>query len=790
MVLARSRASMASPGEPIPGRPHVGVLVGAFALTGFSALTLQVVWQRVISLHAGVDLFSFTTVVSAFLAGLGLGSLAGGSLADRLGPRRSLLAFSASNAGIAAYAWVSVRLFYDGYRAVLPSVGGTAGAFGFHFALLLVPTVLMGLSLPLVARGVVGRVHDAAPLVGRLYAANTLGAALGAAVSGWVLIGNLGFIGTVQLAGALNLIASVTVLALWRVASAIPEPTPPADGSDLATAPVQAVRVWPWFAIYGLTGAVALGLEITFFRVIDGLMRSNSYSFGHVLSLYLLLFGTGTAIGSRLLRRAERPAQWFLGLQFLVGVMAMAGLAALVELPTVLGVEGVLRRHFAVDGYNIGDYSFWPPRELARLAFVQLGAPLLVMGAPVLAMGAAFPFAQALVARRLDTLGRHTGRLLFANVAGNVAGTVVVGFFLLDWLGTAGTVRLLAGALVVPGLAVAWMTTNPRRMHVLAVGVVGMTVIGLAVMPSNERLWRFLQAAQDTEFSLVEDRGCVNALRRDGDEYMLFVNGASQNAYPFDDYHVLIGLLPALMHPAPKAAMAVGLGIGATAYGMLLVDDLRRIDVVEICGGEQRLLRRLAQGGSLEHQRLLGDGRVRLATGDGRKWLQTSDDRYDVMNVDVIRPQSAFSGSLYSVEFYRLVQSRLAEGGLFAQWLPSDRTANSVTEVFPYVLAFEVPTYGRSQFFLASNEPIDYDGAALQQRLDGLVADAAGQFVLGDRQLASIRSFLGGAEPRQLRSGPPTSPVEPAHLNNDLFPRDEYFLNNPVVVPRRPPASP
>src|SRR5215207_3872967 len=163
------------------------VLFGVFAVTGFSALTLQVVWQRVISLHAGVDLFSFTTVIAAFLAGLGVGSLLGGVLADRLGPQRSLLAFAASNAGIGAFAWFSLWLFYDVYRWAVPGLegGGTVAAFAFHFALLIVPTTLMGLSLPLVSRGVVERIDDAGPLVGRLYAVNTLGAGIGAGVSGW-----------------------------------------------------------------------------------------------------------------------------------------------------------------------------------------------------------------------------------------------------------------------------------------------------------------------------------------------------------------------------------------------------------------------------------------------------------------------------------------------------------------------------------------------------------------------------------------------------------------------------
>ncbi|MDQ4098426.1 MAG: fused MFS/spermidine synthase, partial [Actinomycetota bacterium] len=648
------------------------VLFALFAVTGFSALTLQVVWQRVISLHAGVDLSSFTTVVAAFLAGLGIGSLAGGGLADRLGGRGSLLAFALSNAGIGTFAWFSVWVFYDLYEALVPR-SGTLGSFLFNFALLVVPTVLMGLSLPLVSRGIVDHIQEAAPLVGRFYAVNTIGAGVGAAVSGWLLLGNLGFVGTVRLAAVLNLSAAVLIFALWRTA---PAATPAASADVAVPAEVDARAAWPWFVIYGLTGAVALGLEIVFFRVVDGLMRSNSYTFGHVLMLYLLLYGTGAAVASRLCRRVVRPERWFLGLQFGVGLAALVGVLVLVEAPSLLGVDGPLLRHFAIDGYNVGGYRFWPPSELARLAFVHLIGPLLVMGAPVLLMGASFPFAQALVARRMDTLGRQTGRLLFANITGNVLGTLVVGFFLIDWLGTSGALRVLAGLLVVPGLAAAWLADRAFRRRMLAAGTVVVMGAGLAAFPSNRDLWVYFHSAQGKQFSLAEDRACVNALRRDGDEELLFINAASQNGYPYDDFHVLIGLLPALMHPDPTDAMAVGLGIGATPYGMSLDGRLSSVQVVELCGGEIELLEGLARRGSPENQRLLSDGRVDLNVGDGRKYLLATDDRFDVLTVDVVRSQSAFSGSLYSVEFYDLVRSRLAEGGLFAQWIATERTQN------------------------------------------------------------------------------------------------------------------
>lgn len=741
-----------------------------FAVTGFSALTLQVVWQRVISLHAGVDLFSFTTVIAAFLAGLGLGSLLGGVLADRLGPRRSLLAFAASNAGIGLFAWFSLWLFYDVYRAAVPSLEGTLAAFGFHFLLLIVPTTLMGLSLPLVSRGLVERIEDAGPLAGRLYAANTLGAGLGAGISGWILIGSLGFVGVVRLAGTLNLLAAVAILSLWRTATRAKAETPatPAPATTPAGAPVG--RSWPWFLVYGLTGAVALGLELVFFRLVDALMRSNSYTFGHVLSIYLLLFGAGAAIASRFVGRTRRPDRWFLGIQFAVGVLALVGPLALIELPKLLGVYGPFKSHFAIDGYNVGGYRFDSFREIVRVGFVHLFGPLLIMGLPVLAMGASFPFVQRLVAQRVDTLGRRTGLLLLANIAGNVTGTLLVGFVLIDALGTSGTLRLLAGLLILPGLAAVAMSPRERR-PAYAAGALALLMGLVAVFPSNFRLWAYFHSAPEADFVLSEDRACVNALKKVEGEDLLLVNATSQNAYPFDDFHVLIGLLPALMHPDPERAMAVGLGIGATPYGMSRDIRVRQLDVVEICGGEVDLLRVLADRGALELERLLADPGVNIHVGDGRKFLLSSDQRFDVLTVDVVRPQAAFSGNLYSVEFYELLRSRLDAGGLVSQWQPTPRALNSATEVFPHVLRVTVPSYYGSQFIIASEQPIVFDRAAILERFRALEPTK----MFSPAQAASLLEFLSTVEPGEVSV---VRQIPDEGLNHDLEPRDEYFLNN------------
>jgi predicted membrane-bound spermidine synthase len=789
MARAGSASGPLSPrrGRQVQSSPEWGssgflsrpALFVTFAATGFSALTLQVVWQRVLSLHAGVDLLASTTVVTAFMAGLGLGSLAGGALADRLGPRRSLLAFALANAGIGAFAWTSLWLFYDVYRRYAAQLDSAAAMFAFHFLLLVVPTTLMGLSLPLLARGVVGAAREIAPLVGRLYAVNTLGAAVGAAVAGWVLLGELGFVATVRVAAALNFAAAAVVLLLWRLVARVPLPSTTEESSSHRSEAsptldrVEGERVWPWFLVYGLTGAVAIGLEVVYFRVVDAILRNNSYTFATVLALYLLLFGAGAVLAARLAGRVRRPDRWFLTLQLLVGTSSLLGLLALLNPPDTFGIAERTFKYFATGGFMHGGYAVHNKEELWRLLYAHVAAPLLVMGAPVLLMGASFPFVQALVARRLDSLGRRTGTLLFANICGNVAGGAVTGFLLLDRLGTAGTLRVFAGVLLLPGLAAAATLREPARRVAAALAAAGVAGAAIVAFPSNERFWAFFHSTPLERFALAEDRACVTALVEQREETFLYINGSWQNGHPYDFFHILIGLLPALMHERPERGLAVGLGIGSTAYAMAQDPRVGRVDCVEICGGEQRLIAALAGRGSVASRRLLADPRLRIHTADGRRWMLSHPEPYDFVVVDAIRPNTAYAGNLYSVEFYELVASRLAPDGVFVQWVPTARVLNSVRKVFRHAAIGEVPDYFASKLVVAGHQPLTLHAPTLRQRLAGVDLEAS--FDAEQRQ--RIVEFFADLELHRLWQRWKVDQLPEAQFNRDLFPRDEYFLN-------------
>ncbi len=675
------------------------------------------------------------------------------------------------------FAWFSLWLFYDVYRRFVAELDSAVAMFAFHFLLLVIPTTLMGLSLPLLARGAVAASREIAPLVGRLYAVNTLGAAVGAAVAGWWLLGQFGFIATVRIAATLNLTAAAVVLLLWRAAGAGSPDTSRSESSAGSTDGVVGTRerLWPWFLMYGLTGAVAIGLEVVYFRVIDAIWRNNSYTFATVLAIYLLLFGLGASLGARRAGRVERPDRWFLLLQLGVGASSLLGMLVLLHPPRVLGIEEFVTRYYTSGGFMHGEYAIRSADDAWRLIYAHVVAPLLVMGAPVLLMGASFPFIQALVARRLDSLGRRTGTLLFSNICGNVLGGALTGFVLLDRLGTAGTLQLLAGVLILPGLAAAARLSTPRRRIAGALGVVGLMGACMLAFPSNERFWSFFHSVPHERFDLAEDRACVTSLVDQGEETSLYINGMWQNGHPYDFFHILIGVLPSLMHERPERGLAVGLGIGSTAYSMAQDPRIGRVDCVEICGGEQRLIGTLAGRGSITSQRLLTDPRIHLVTADGRRWLLARPEPYDVIVVDVVRPTTAYSGNLYSLEFYELVASRLSEGGLFVQWVATERVLNSIRRVFPYVAIGNVPDYFASRFIVASNQPMLLDGPTLRGRLAGV--DLASSF--NPQQARRLVEFFENEKPlRRLRERGRVAALPEERFNHDLHPRDEYFLNN------------
>ncbi len=280
------------------GKNRIAVAALLFLVSGFAALVYQVIWQRVIGVFSGVHIYSITVIVSAFMAGLGVGSLVAGRFADRISRRKAVIAFGLCELGIGVVGWLSPWLYYDfAYRELGFLVAYPLGLPLVHFALLIVPTFLMGASLPLLARGLVDDSEHAAPTIGILYGVNTLGAALGAFASIWWLVGSFGFESTLRGAALLNAVAAIG--AFWIQRSLDPAPPPLARVSKAESPTGQRSRMAGWAAAYGLSGFIALSLEILWFRFLDVSIKSSPYTFGHLLGMFLLFLAAEAAAVQR-----------------------------------------------------------------------------------------------------------------------------------------------------------------------------------------------------------------------------------------------------------------------------------------------------------------------------------------------------------------------------------------------------------------------------------------------------------------------------------------------------------
>jgi spermidine synthase len=730
------------------------VLLGvAFFLSGAAALVYQVVWQRILTLHTGIGVVSVSLIVAAFMAGLGLGSHVGGVLSARVSPGRALRLFALIELAVGLFAAVSCHLYYDGLGALAAVLyRTTAGTAVAHFAAFLLPTALMGMSLPFLVRATVRETASAPRVIGLLYGVNVLGAAAGALVAPWFLMRFLGMEGAALVGTAANLTAGLAALAVGTARPAAAGADAPAPGP--APRPSGEGRFGLWLGLYALSGFLALSLEVLWFRLIDVGVKSTAYTFGTVLCIYLLGLGAGSLVGGRRASRLERPLAAFLDYQ--VALLACAGLAValLAALPAGAPVYRWFFDYWRQDAFfQIG--ADWNAGALARLYALL---PLLLYGAPTVLMGLSFGALQRAVQDDPATSGRKVGYLQAANIAGCAAGSILTGLVLLDRVGTAGALRLLLGTGLVVFLVVRAGTVGLSRGLLARVALAALV---LAALPSNEDLWKRLHGVtvSSPPSFIGEDSSAVSVIVPGTDgRWRICVNGLPHSWLPYEGIHTLLGAVPAIVHPSPADVAVIGLGSGETAWAVACRPETRRVDVFEIAAAQAGLLRKAVMVAPFHDLRvLLNDPRVRMEAADGRQALLRTEARYDLIQIDAVHRTSAGSGNLYSLEFFRLCAGRLKPGGIVCSQKPGRRVGLTFAEAFPHALDF-------GNFMVGSNDPLPIDIAAWEARLKR--AESVSFFTAAVAE--GIRARLNEARPAW------RNPAARIGLNSDLFPRDEF----------------
>lgn len=741
--------------------PGVLLAVGAaFFVSGISALVYQIAWQRILALHSGVGIYSIAMIVGAFMAGLGAGSHLGGVLSARVSRGAALRTFAAIELGIAAFGAASSWIYYDwlylragwlyspAWRAAL-----------MHLASFLVPTVLMGMSLPFLVRAMVADVAGAGRTIGFLYGINMLGAGVGAWLTPWVLIRHFGIRGAIGIAALGNVSAGLVALALYgwlRARQDGREPSAPAAGPNASSAPSS---LFVWIGLYAASGFCALALEIVWFRLIDVAVKSRAYTFGTVLAIYLLGAAAGSLAGSAIVHRISRPRRAFLACQCLLLAYAAAVLLLIAYLPPGTWLYHWFYEYWRrYDGFSLGRSG-----DLVSLSRLYLLLPLVLYAVPTVLMGLSFPILQRAVQDDPRTAGHKVGVLQAANIAGCVAGSLLVGLVLLDRIGTLGTVRLLL--VVGLGFAAVGLRDGGGRTRFAVLAAV-LVALG-AALPGPQRFWARLHGHDGDAAGPVlvdEDATGVGALTLNPwhtGEWQLSCNGKGQGALPFFEGHTLLGAVPAILHAAPRDVAIIGLGTGGTAWAAACRPETARVTVYEIFGPQRRLLdgfRGLELYAPLEG--FLRDPRVRIEVADGRNALDHSPRQFDLIEADPIFPDRAYSGNLYSVEFFSRCARKLKPGGFVCTWAPTARIYASFHAAFPHVVGLQ-----NRSIVVGSNDPIPIDVETWAAR-----ATSPG-----------VASYLGAELSQEvLKRVQKCKPLvrtgrRAVDLNHDLFPRDEFL---------------
>ena len=701
VILLKRRS--AARGEPYPW------LYVLFFFSGFPALLYQIVWQRALFSIYGVNIQSVTMVVTAFMLGLGLGSLAGGRISTQ--SRLPLLViFGIVELGISVFGMVSLPLFHWVARF-------TAGAPPLEtaivtFLLLFIPTSLMGSTLPVLVTHVVKTSGNVGRSVGQLYFVNTLGSALACFVAAAFLMRLLGESGSVMSAAGLNGCIGIAVLGLHFLAPphgvmpppagdpvSSPDQSPDLPGPSEAEAGLAAGRNGPVPFFFGmitaaLAGFIALGYEILWYRVISFTSGGLAKSFAVLLGTYLAGIASGSALAQKLCqRRTHPPARSYL--TWMGVFIVAANLAGFMVVPFMA---------------NTAAWWGWAG-----------GLPLVFAAAALL--GAVFPLiAHATMAADAHS-GEHVSYLYLSNIIGSAAGSFVVGFILMDVLPlqkiSAGLGML--GVLTGAALLAASRVSRVRLMTSLGSCAVIIAAMGLSAPALFNHVYEKLQLKRGwSEGSpgfthVVETRSGVITVTPDKTIFGGGIYDGKFNTGLVHDSNLIVRAYAiGAFHPAPRNVLMVGLSSGSWAQVIASHPQVEKLTIIEINPGYLELIPQYPEVASV-----LKNPRVEIIIDDGRRWMLRNPGRkFDLIVMNSTYHWRSHATNLLSREFLELVRRHLNPGGVhYYNTTQSLDVLKTGATVFPYSLRV-------MNFLAVSDSPLHIDKdrwekTLLDYRIDG-----------------------------------------------------------------------
>ncbi|MFZ5517534.1 MAG: fused MFS/spermidine synthase [Candidatus Zhuqueibacterota bacterium] len=660
---------------------HPYIIYLLFFFSGATGLIYQLVWARKLALLFGNTTYATSAILTAFMGGLALGSFLIGRYADRI--KRPLRLYGKLELGIGAAALAILFLLIPISDAVYVWLFHHIGSsplviniFRFILAvfILIIPTTLMGGTLPVISKYFIQKSEEFGRGVGRLYSFNTFGAVIGAFITGYFLIGAFGVRTTLWLAIVLNLI--IGAVALWldgRKPQHVPEKPKKSDSAksqpaqptgdklkiSAYSAPQARLMLW----LFGLAGFASLAYEVVWTRALIFFISSTTYSFTIILTTFLVGIALGSAIMARPTDHLKRLFFWFGAFELIIAIAAIASVPLLGHLN-------------AIQSYLVQQVQSQNWTQISLLLFLST---FLILIIPTLFMGAVFPIVNRIYVDNLKTVGQGVGKVYTANTIGAILGSFISGFILLPVFGMNGSILALGLINLAIGLVSLFSESAGRqrkRATFLYAGIpvlafAAILIIGFSTKPlfisgagfKDTRLLHYKDTAAAT-VSVLEKKDQVNIWGKN--VRYLNVNGHNTAHTTYSDMiiHKLLAHLPVLLTPDPREVLVVGFGFGNTCKSFLEYDFIKKVDCVELVEHEKKTAAFFED----ENKGVLQDDRFRFIVSDGRNYILAADATYDIISINSVDPK--FSPTLYTEEFYRLVRKRLNANGQLVAWLP------------------------------------------------------------------------------------------------------------------------
>ena len=785
------------------------VVLICFFISGISGLIYEVIWTRLLGFVFGNTTFANSTVLTAYMAGLALGSYLSTKYVDKL--RNALKSYAYLEIGIGIYCFlipfiikILGHIYIPIQRAFeLSFYPLSLIRFILCFIVLLVPTTLMGATLPVFSRFYVGQGESFGHGVGRVYSVNTFGAFVGTILSGFFMIAYLGISNSISIAVAGNIFAAIACLlvAYKLYKPVIEQRKPDRAKKKIKQKPVkdiitnndklprrQQVTLTVLMVALGLSGFSAMVYEVAWARTLVMIIGSSTYAFSIMLATFLIGIAIGSFIFSIINKRKTANLLWFAIVELLIGLSAILLLPLFQSMPNYF-VD--LFAHFVRDymflGLRISSYTV--------LELIRFAVCFLMMILPTILLGSLFPMVTQIVTKDYNELGRKVGTVYSVNTLGNILGSFMAGFILIPTIGIqhsiiiAGLFNILAGCIVIIANQIPKFAY--RAVMSSAGAIVGiMIVIAIPswdemVMSSGSAAYAPMYAKLKKEERKLNLKGANEKLlfykegtdstiavkERESGTIVLTVDGKVDASNTGDMYtQLLLGHLPLLLSREPKSALVIGLGSGVT-LSAVAQHEVERIDCVEI----EPAVVSAAKFFEKVNRNVLDDPRVNMIVNDGRNFLNFTNRKYDVIISEPSNIWLAGIANLFSKDFYQICRQHLNPNGYICQWShiyymsPQDvkTVINTFRSVFPHTTVW-FSTIGDILMIGSFNElVIDYLQLAKNYNIQGVNRDMQGLSIR--EPLAILSSYL-------LDEGAVAKFTSGAKINSDNRPILEFSV--------------